>query len=256
METKTVHIVYFSPAHSTRQIVRAVAEGISKDIISHDITEGIEKPIAILEDELVIIGVPSYSGRVPILAAKYLSQIQANGTPAIIVCVYGNREYDDTLIELKDICSESGFIVLSAGAFIARHSIFPRIAEERPDVKDLEKAQEFGEKSLNLISKKDTVHLNVPGNKPYRGINTVPLSPKVNSKCNSCGICATHCPVGAIDKEDPRKTDKKKCMACARCIELCPKNARCFKGILYAFAEKRFFKKYANTKEIELFFGE
>lgn len=38
------------------------------------------------------------------------------GTPAIAVCVYGNRDYDDALIELKDAIEANGFKTVAAAA--------------------------------------------------------------------------------------------------------------------------------------------
>lgn len=254
MEEKRVHAFYFSPAHSTRTIVRAVANGILENSIQHDLTRGLSEPIELSENETVVIGVPSYSGRVPMLAVEAISKITAHGTPAILVCVYGNREYDDTLLELSDLCRERGFKVISAGAFIARHSIFPNIAENRPDKNDLETAHDFGVKSISFIAQKESENLPIKGNRPYREVKSIPLKPKGSSKCNQCGTCVTLCPVGAISDKNPRKTDREKCISCAGCIEVCPQKARKFSGLLYNIVRKQFTKKFGERKEIELLF--
>ena len=65
--------------------------------------------------------------------------IHGNNTPAVAVCVYGNRDYDDALLEIKDTLNGNGFRTFAAGAFIGRHCIFPKVAEGRPDASDLEK---------------------------------------------------------------------------------------------------------------------
>lgn len=62
------------------------------------------------------------------------------------VVVYGNRDYEDALLELHDILSENGFVVVAAGAFVARHSIFPDVAAGRPDRDDLDRMAEFAER--------------------------------------------------------------------------------------------------------------
>ena len=72
-------------------------------------------------DEALVVGVPSYSGRVPAQASQQLLRVKGDGSPAIIVCFYGNRDYEDTLVELKDLQTANGFRIVSAAAFIARH---------------------------------------------------------------------------------------------------------------------------------------
>ena len=251
METNTVHAIYFSPAMSTKKVVRAVASGISEQVVNYDITQGWKKEPVFSKNDIAVIGVPSYSGRVPKLASQYLSELSANNIPAIIICVYGNRAYEDTLIELKNICSESGFSVIGAGAFIARHSIFPNVAEGRPDPTDIEAARNFGQECLK---KTEGGILHLTGNFPYREINSVPLVPKGDWHCDKCGICIKGCPTGAIDIYNPKKTDKNKCISCARCIEFCPVGSRKFKGVLYRVAKSQFTKNYNSRKENELFF--
>lgn len=251
MNTITVHAIYFSPALSTKKVVKAVAGGISDNIVSHDITQGLKKTPEFSKDDIAVIGVPSYSGRVPALATKWLSQLKSDGIPAILVCVYGNRAYDDTLLELKNICVKSGFKPISAGAFIARHSIFPNVAEGRPDTTDTQAAYDFGKKSLENIREGE---LTLKGNFSYRDIASIPLNPRANRSCDKCGICVNACPTGAISMDNPRVTDKTLCISCARCIELCPTKSRQFRGILYKIVKRQFTKKNSAKKENEYFF--
>lgn len=249
MEAKGVHAIYFSPALSTKKIVKAVAAGISENVRTYDITQG-AKNIAFLENSIAVIGVPVYYGRVPSLAKEYLSQIKANGTPAILVCVYGNREFEDSLLELKNICIESGFKVISAGAFIARHSIFTNVAEGRPDSADLEAARNFGRESLKY---KDKDNLILPGNIPYRPLGSIPFVPTGGWRCDNCGVCVKSCPTNAIDENKPKKTDKSKCISCGRCIELCPQKTRKYRSLIYFIAKKKFTKSNSGRKENKLF---
>ena len=73
------------------------------------------------------------------MAVDAFEKIKGDKTPAVLVCVYGNRNYDDALLELKDISEANGFVPIAAGAFIARHSIFSDVAVGRPDKEDLHK---------------------------------------------------------------------------------------------------------------------
>ena len=181
------------------------------------------------DGDLLIVGVPSYAGKVPEMAVRSLRRFQGNNTPAIIVSVYGNRAYDDTLIELKDLMESHGFKFLSAAAVIAQHSIFPKIAEGRPNADDMEKLHEFASKSRELliqIPKMSAVsRLMVKGNRPYRDTKPIPLHPEGSKgKCISCHACVKMCPVGAITMKEPYKTNEKKCISCGRCVVVCPEH--------------------------------
>ena len=181
------------------------------------------------DGDLLIVGVPSYAGKVPEMAVRSLRRFLGNNTPAIIVSVYGNRAYDDTLIELKDLMESHGFKLLSAAAVIAQHSIFPKIAEGRPNADDMEKLHEFASKSRELliqIPKMSAVsRLMVKGNRPYRDNKPIPLHPEGSKgKCISCHACVKMCPVGAITMKEPYKTNEKKCISCGRCVVVCPEH--------------------------------
>ena len=181
------------------------------------------------DGDLLIVGVPSYAGKVPEMAVRSLRRFLGNNTPAIIVSVYGNRAYDDTLIELKDLMESHGFKLLSAAAVIAQHSIFPKIAEGRPNADDMEKLHEFASKSRELliqIPKMSAVsRLMVKGNRPYRDTKPIPLHPEGSKgKCISCHACVKMCPVGAITMKEPYKTNEKKCISCGRCVVVCPEH--------------------------------
>ncbi len=228
------------------------------DVREYNITQGVLEDVVFTANELVIFGVSVYSGRVPAITLDAWTHFKGNQTPAIVVCVYGNREYDDALLELKDIVEANNFKVFAAGAFVAEHSIFPAIAIGRPDSRDKAEAIEFGKKCAALLATfgelDELPQIEVKGNFPYRPVGSIPLNPKGNSKCNECGTCVKECPAKAIDIAHPRKTDKKHCISCARCIKVCPQNARHFSGLLYKMVRRKFQKAYSERKNPELFF--
>ena len=254
---KEVHLIYFSPALSTRKITRSISKAINKSVKEYDITQGLPQSLTFNEDDLVIFGIPVYSGRVPALASQYLQKIKGSSTPAILVCVYGNREYEDALLELKNITHQNGFIPIAAGAFIARHSIFPMVAINRPDEQDDEKTTNFAQKCIaaHQTHKVTPKELEIKGNYPYREISKIPLVPKGDFKCDNCGTCVKMCPVNAIPESNPKKTNKDLCISCARCIAVCPQHSRKFRGFIYSLARRKFESAYATTrKEPEFFF--
>ncbi len=261
MDISNINLIYFSATYTTRKIVRTIAKQIGEGITEYDITQSGPDTDKIFDNEsLLIVGMPVYAGRIPAKAAEALKRFKGNGTPAIIVCVYGNRDYDDALLELKDIAELNGFKVISAGAFIAQHSIFPKVGAERPDEEDMDIIENFADKSAEIcrsVADPDSLQeVNVEGNRPYKIPGNVPLKPRGNRYCNECGTCVKLCPVQAIDENTPRRTDKVKCISCGRCIVVCPQKARSFRGLLYKIAGSKFTKANSERKEPEMFFAE
>jgi len=116
---KTINAMYFSA--SAKKIVYEIATKIS-DNIDREITintidftlPGVRlKPVSFSKEDVAIIGVPVYTGRVPNVLLKYLNFLTGNGALAIPVVVYENRNYDDALKELKDILQFNGFKVIA-----------------------------------------------------------------------------------------------------------------------------------------------
>lgn len=56
----------------------------------------------------------------------------------MLVTAYGNRAFDDTLLELKDTMKICGFICNCALAAVTRHSVLPKYGEGRQDYDDAE----------------------------------------------------------------------------------------------------------------------
>lgn len=249
MDPRKINLIFFSATFTTVKIVKEIAKGMGIDEIKeYDITKGAQSNMKIANDEIAIFGVPVYSGRLPRVAAEALSKFSGNGTPAVVVCVYGNRDFDDALLELKNIVIGNNFNVVSAAAFIAQHSIFPLIAVGRPDSDDMRMARDLGKNSLLHLDKNIDTNIKLKGNFPYKAIKSIPLSPKTSKKCNSCGVCVKKCPVQAINAENPSKINKKRCIVCARCIYICPRHAKKFSGLLYYIVSNKFSRKCAKRK--------
>jgi len=259
MEILKVKLVYFSATYTTRKIVRLISEEFGLETEEFDITQSIAvKDIVCEKKELLIVGMPVYAGRIPVDAQVALNRFKGSDTPAIVVSVYGNRDYDDALLETKNIIEGNGFKVISAGAFIAQHSIFPSVGTGRPDNDDILKIRTFANDSIQFLhSLTDITSFNglrVKGHEPYKTPGKIPLKPKGNRKCISCGICVKLCPEGAIPENAPKKTIGGKCISCGRCIVVCPQNARHFRGLLYKIAGNKFTKANLARKEPEWFY--
>ncbi len=251
-----VTTLYFSATYTTKRVVEAVAAGLSNEVVSYDITnDAATDAVIIPREELLVVGVPVYAGRVPAMAAERLRRFKGDNTPAVVVAVYGNRHYDDAVLELHDIMTECGFRTVAAGAFIAQHSIFPKVGAARPDAEDLAEIKSFAEKSLAVLAG-DFGAINIPGNCPYKVPGGIPIWPTASRKCNGCGACAKLCPTGAIDPAAPKGVNREKCIKCGRCIVVCPTKARRFYGIKYSLAAARFNAAFAARRANEMWFAE
>ncbi len=251
-----VTTIYFSATYTTKRVVEAVAANLSNEVTAYDITNDTSTDVvSIPANELLVVGVPVYAGRVPAMAAERLRRFRGDNTPAVVVAVYGNRHYDDAVLELHDIMTECGFRTVSAGAFIAQHSIFPKVGKARPDADDISDIKAFAERTLTVLAG-DFGDISLPGNRPYKVPGGIPIWPTASKKCTACGACARLCPTGAIDPASPKGVDKTKCIKCGRCIVVCPSKARRFYGIKYSLAAARFNSAFAVRRENEMWFAE
>ncbi len=161
---KKITLIYFSPTKTTETVLRAITQGLaqSMEISGSEITAvNVTSPkirgtmLAPFDDnDIVLLGAPVYSGRLPADAADFFKKLAASNTPAILTVVYGNREYEDALLELKDVASTCGFIPVSGAAFIGEHSFASTdipVAMNRPDENDLKQAEECGNTTGNLL---------------------------------------------------------------------------------------------------------
>lgn len=259
MEILKSKAVFFSPARKTGNIISLFVSHLGYEVEKYNITSYKKRSTSVefSSNDLAVFAYPVYGGRVPDIMIKQLENMKANKTPAVIISVYGNRAYEDALLEMQNELSEKGFIVIAAAAFIANHSIMTKVATGRPDEKDKEKIKEFAEKVKIKISNIDNIDniekLTLPGNFPYRDYNGIPLKPTGDKKCVSCGACVQNCPVNAIPANNPRITDKSKCITCMGCAAICPQNARHLNKILHYLSEIPFKKKHGARKEPDIF---
>lgn len=247
-----LHTFFFSPSNTTRKYAKAMTEAFGGESQLLDLTHGpCEVESELIDGDTALLISPVYAGRIPAMAADLFRQIDGHGMKAVVAVVYGNRDYDDALLELADIAVNDGFEIVAAGAFIAQHCIFPKVASGRPDASDMAVAADFIERA------KDSDKLDIStikGNRPYKKPGAVPLRPQTDEKdYRSCGVCVRECPTGAIDPVT-LITDKDKCITCCRRIAVCGNHARKFKGIMYATAGKIFCAQNSKRREPELFF--
>ena len=236
MELERTTALYFSPAGGTKKVTERIAQSVGPRAEFADVTVR-ARELEFGPAELVVIGVPVYGGRVPWPVGERLSRVSARGTPAVIAAVYGNRAYEDALLELR---------------------IVPEIAQGRPDAEDLVKIDEFSRRireRLEYVASAESLPTAiVPGEREYRRYDGVPMHPEAaRGDCVGCGRCAAECPVGAIPAAEPWKTDGTRCITCMRCVAVCPQFARHLSRLKLAAAKLSLKKACAQRREPELF---
>lgn len=247
--------IVFSPTGGTEKVSNHIVNALEGETVAVDLTDsGLGfRTVAMTKEDVALIAVPSYGGRVPVVAVERLGMMQGNGAQAVLVCVYGNRAYEDTLIELEDAAKGAGFRVIAAVSAIAEHSIVRQFAAGRPDARDAAQLAGFADQIQQKISVGDASEPAIPGNRPYKKAGGTGMVPKATKECTACGACATACPVGAIDKDDPKWADKENCISCMRCVSVCPRGARKLNPVMLSAATKMLSKVCAERKECELF---
>lgn len=190
--------------------------------------------------DICIIAVPSFSGRAPYPALKQLERMKGGDARAVLVAVYGNRDFDDTLAELKDTLDAAGFAIQAAMAVVAEHSIMRGFGAGRPDAEDEKELEHFGARVRDYLERGEKHgEAHIPGNRPYRTYMKVPLKPRADKSCVRCGECARRCPVQAIPAENPASVDRTECISCMHCVAVCPVKARRNNRLLLFIGEKK-----------------
>ena len=274
MERKKVWAVYFSATDTTKKIVLTIADeaarllGAEREDYDFTLPGMRENGFAAGKDDLVIFGTPVYAGRVPNVMLKYLATIQGNGALAVPVVLFGNRNFDDGLIELRDILENTGFHTVAAAAFVGEHSFSKTLAAGRPDADDMKEALAFAgkiaEKVKGLPEGEVPAPVEVEGvPHPYRGyyqprdrkgvsIDIRKVKSLVSDACDDCKICADVCPMGSISHENVREYTGI-CIKCGACIKKCPKQARYYEDEGYLYHQHELEEGYTRRAAISLF---
>lgn len=277
MVVNEAKLIYFSPTHTSKQVANAIVRGAGITNVSMlDITHnGLEETV-ILASTLAIIVVPVYGGHVAPLAMERLESIRGINTPAVLVVVYGNRAYENALVELDGFAMLHGFKVIAGATFIGEHSYsrekYP-IAAGRPNEDDLRVACDFGQKILTKITDATALETLYPVDvarirRPrqplfplFRFLRKVialrrsqvplPRTPWVEDAdlCSHCGGCVKECPAQAVTKGDELHTNADKCIKCSACVKSCPMKARVY-DTPFAVLLSQCFKKQKEPQVI------
>jgi len=264
--------VYFTGTGNTQKMVRAVAKaacetlGCAYEEYDFSLPAARADELAFADTDLVVFGTPVYAGRVPNVLLPYLTKnIKGNGALAIPVVTYGNRNFDDGLMELRNLMLANGLTPIAGGAFVGEHSFSTTLGAGRPDAGDMALANELGEKAAKKILS-DAVNspVTVEGEDPIRTyytprdrngnpINILKVKPKTDTdKCINCGLCARICTMGSIDPRDVTSVTGI-CIKCCACVKRCPKGAKYYDDEGYLYHQHELEDIYARRGESKIF---
>ncbi|AYZ74377.1 ferredoxin [Fusobacterium necrophorum] len=270
MKVKKVWAAYFSATGTTEKVVKGLAKSLAKklktewDCFDFTLPKARKLEMPFQEEDVVVFGTPTIAGRVPNVLLKYLATIEGRGALAIPISLYGNRNYDDCLIELRDILAKAHFYPIAAGAFIGEHSFSKILGAGRPDEKDMKIVEEFADKIVNKIATGDRTLIEVKGTPdPYRWyyqprdrqgnpVDIRKVKPLTNEKCTDCKICAKVCPMGSISFENVREIPGI-CIKCCACIKKCPEDAKYYEDEGYLYHQHELEEEYIRRAEPEYF---
>lgn len=272
-EFSKIWSVYFSPTGTTKKITTTIAGCLSMELKlpkeEYDFTpaEVRRQAADFTGEDIVVFGIPTYAGRIPNVLLKYLATVKADGALAIPVALYGNRNFDDSLIELRNLLEENGFHTVAGAAFIGEHSFSKILGKDRPDVKDMLLAGKFAKNAAEKIKGiTDTTALQpveVKGETPIRTyyqprdrkgnpIDIRKVLPKTKPSCINCGICADVCPMGSISRENVAEFTGI-CIKCGACIKKCPVEAKYYDDEGYLYHKTELELGYERRAEPEFF---
>jgi len=269
-----IKALYFSGTGTTEKVVCTLVKELGEKLGLSVETYDFSTPAAREEeqqfgaDELVIVGMPVYAGRMPNLFLPYLTKkLHGAGGPAIPVVLYGNRNFDDGLIELRNILETNGMRTVAGAAFIGEHSFSRILGANRPDADDMAKLSAFAAgvaEKLKGMEELPEVPVAVKGEDPIRPyytprdrhgnpVNILKVKPLTDmDKCVKCGLCAALCPMGSIDKEDPSKIDGI-CIKCCACVKKCPQDAKYYTDEKYLYHQHELEEQFTRRAEPECF---
>ncbi|PRX27144.1 4Fe-4S binding protein [Orenia metallireducens] len=278
MEINKLTRIYFSPTKTTQQVINQITKSMKvKNIRTINLTEpNIRKNLNINFDdkEVLIIGVPVYGARIPDILLPYLKKLRGNNQPVILVSVYGNVEPGIALKQLYYLLKKRKFKIIGASSFIGEHSFSYekiKLAIGRPDMCDLYKAKEFGEKvveKLKQINDLQSISEIKITEQSTLLARLIPIIAKVlpkdgaklfakipvidKNKCNGCKKCVEICSTKAIN-EQKLEVNKKICLRCYACVKYCPLNAKEIEFNMEWLVKKFLNKKGRKRKEPKIY---
>lgn len=281
MTINQIFKIYFSPTGTTEKVVSAMTDalaeklGLKEQVYVYDFTQPDGRTYfpELGEDDLVVFGMPTYAGRLPNLMLPYLKEfVKGNGALAIPVVAFGNRYFDNSLIELRDILEANGFRTIAAAACSCEHSFSYELGAGRPDEEDLAQIGAFAGRIVSKLVEIEKQYTEaapvqvpgIPADQNHGGyyqprdrhgvsIDIRKVKPLTDmEKCTQCGLCAEICPMGAIDPQDVSQVPGI-CVKCGACEKKCPAQAKYYEDAGYLYHKTELEEMYARRADNAFF---
>ena len=163
MNINTVWSIYFSATGTTKTVAVTLGQALAELLGAEYREAGFtlprerERTWNLSPEDLAVVGVPVYAGRVPNLLLPYIKDgIKGRNTLAVPVVLFGNRDFDDGLIELRDVLWDNGLRPVSAGAFVGEHAFSRCLGAGRPDEEDLTMVKQLAEQTAQKVHRLET----------------------------------------------------------------------------------------------------
>ena len=192
-----IYTAYFSPTGGTKKAALALTSALADTdgFTEIDLSLPALAQYTFAADDIIVVAVPVFGGRVPAFALQQLTALHGQNTSAIAVAAYGNRAYEDALLELSDSLTSQSFRVIAAAAVLSEHSMLRSIAAGRPDADDLAQLTDFAKKISAKPLTEAPALTNIPGNRPYKDWQPMPV---VRRACFCHSYLRSAIPVSAV----------------------------------------------------------
>lgn len=245
--------MHFSPTGGTKEVADSLSHALAEKVQTIDLLKKGVCGRHFGREDVCILAVPSYGGRVPPVAVDRLNMFTADGAVAILVVVFGNRAIDDTLIELYDLAIARGFTVIAGIEAVAEHSLVRLFGQGRPNAADKAELAAFAKAIEQKLQDPEHGAPALPGNRPYKEFHASAMSLVVDDTCTNCKQCARECPVEAIPMQNVKTVAADKCFSCMHCVSVCPQNARHNSPLVTKALEERLRARCTATKPNKLY---
>ena len=272
MKLNKVWALYYSATGTTGKVAATIGSeleaqlGLPLEEVRFTKPAEREKEYTFTENDLVVVGTPTYAGRMPNkILPDFREKLAGGGALAVPVVLFGNRSYDNSLAELCAVLERNGFHTVAAGAFVGRHAFTDELAYGRPGWSDLFEAKTFAKKIADKVKTLSAIPepVKVPGDPdaPYyvpQGIDGAPVNflkarPRTRlAKCTNCGACVRVCPMGAIDPRDVSSVPGT-CIKCQACVRKCTKGAKYFDDPAFLSHVAMLERSFQEPRENEVF---
>lgn len=274
MEISKVHAVFFSPTGNAKKVICTVADAVGAALgvpVAYDdftLPQARQETRSYGPGDLVVFGTPTYAGRIPNKLLPFVqSGFQGNGALAVPVAVFGNRSYDNALMELRNELEAHGFHTVAAAGVPTEHVFSAKLATGRPNETDKQALAAFAAQAAEHIAgmKAIPAPVQVRGEFPapyYTPLGTdgkpavfLKAKPKTREDlCTKCGLCVRSCPMGSISAEDPSLVQGI-CIKCQACVKKCPVGAKYFDDPAFLSHVAMLEQNYTRPTELETFFA-